>query len=58
MNKKEVIKEIGGENWKMFETWMRGQTVGVSKDGKEDYYTHDVEKFMRRLKGSNESILD
>ena len=50
MNKKEVIKLIGRGSWAAFESWMYGQTVGINADGSEDYYSHDVEKFVRQNK--------
>ena len=46
MNKKEVIKKIGKKRWKEFEEFMRGQTVGLNKDGSFDYYANDVEDFL------------
>ena len=50
MKKEEVIKLIGKSNWKRFCEWMRGQTVGMNKDGSIDYYENDVKAFMRLLK--------
>jgi len=51
MNKQQVIKKIGKANWGKFYKFMRGQTVGICKDGKSyDYYDCDVERFMRKLK--------
>jgi hypothetical protein len=47
MNKKEVIKKIGKENWKEFQEFMVGQTVGINPDGSTDYYYCDVENFLR-----------
>ena len=49
MNKQEVIKMIGKENWKRFEKWITGQTCGLNKDGSADYYAWDVDRFMRGL---------
>ncbi|MFH1752279.1 MAG: hypothetical protein ABH821_05060 [archaeon] len=50
MNKKQVIERIGKSKWKEFEEFMRGQTVGVNKDGSFDYYEWDVENFLRPIK--------
>jgi len=47
MKKEEVIKRIGKRGWKQFEKFMRGQTVGINKDGSNDYYKRDVENFLR-----------
>jgi hypothetical protein len=49
MNKKEVIKLIGKENWKEFNKFMQGQTVGIYSDGSTDYYKWDVERFKYHL---------
>lgn len=46
MNAKEVKKLVGTKGWAEFSKWMRGQTVGVNKDGSYDYYSYDVERFM------------
>jgi len=48
MNKLEVIKAIGIDNWSKFEEWMNGQTVGM-EDGELDYYKWDVERFISLL---------
>ena len=48
MNKIEVIKVIGIDNWSKFNKFMRGQTVGII-DGKEDFYKWDVERFISLL---------
>ena len=50
MNKEEVIKLIGEENWAKFGKWMNGQTVGISDDGQLNYYDWDVERFARWIK--------
>ena len=46
MNKNQVIKLIGKSRWKEFGKWMGGQTVGIGKDGKIDYYDDDVYRFL------------
>ena len=46
MNEEEVKEKIGEENWDEFCNYMRGQTVGMGKDGKTDYYNQDVEKYL------------
>ena len=48
MNKKEVIKLIGKENWKDFLKCMAGQTVGINKDGSDNYYKQDVDRFINK----------
>lgn len=50
MTEKEVKKLIGNKNWKKFMTWMRGQTCGVTDDGKLDFYDCDVQAFVTKLK--------
>jgi len=47
MNKEEVIKMIGKENWKQFTKFMAGQTVGFDK-GIIDYYECDVLQFVNQ----------
>lgn len=51
MNKEEVIRKIGKKNWKNFSKFMNGQTVGIRKDGKTDYYECDVNNFINHMKG-------
>lgn len=46
MKEKEVKEQIGKENWKDFVKFMRGQTVGINKDGSEEYYDYDVHRFQ------------
>jgi len=48
MNKQEVIKLIGKGEWNNFQKWMTGQTIGVNKDGSDDYYKQDVDKFINK----------
>ncbi|MFA4907646.1 MAG: hypothetical protein WC602_05240 [archaeon] len=45
MNKQEVAKLIGKQNWGAFTKWIVGQTVGI-KGGKDDFYDWDVKRFM------------
>lgn len=54
MNKKEVIKKIGKENWKNFQKFMTGQTVGFDK-GITDYYEWDVDVFVSALGRKNKN---
>jgi hypothetical protein len=49
MNKKEIIKLIGKENWKDFSKWMGGQTVGRNPDGSINYYECDVKAYVAKL---------
>jgi hypothetical protein len=48
MKEVEVIALIGKKNWKEFEKYMYGQTVG-KKDGEIDYYSWDVLRFQAYL---------
>ncbi|MFA5930316.1 MAG: hypothetical protein WC861_05525 [Candidatus Micrarchaeia archaeon] len=50
MKKEDVIKKIGPKNWKAFEKFMVGQTVGVYPDGSTDIYECDVENFLHKKK--------
>lgn len=43
---KDKIKKAGG-SWKVFMDWMRGQTVGINKDGTTDFYYYDINRFIR-----------
>jgi len=47
MKKEEAIKRIGEKRWEEFNEFMRGQTVGINKDGSIDYYEQDVENFLK-----------
>ena len=49
MKAKEVEEKIGKENMWKFRVWMRCQTVGF-KEGEADYYSHDVDAFVAKLK--------
>jgi hypothetical protein len=49
MNEKEVKEKIGESNWASFQKWMYGQTTGVTKDGKPDYFEWDVNSFVTML---------
>ncbi len=42
----EELCEKTGKSIKDFHAFMRGQTVGLNKDGSIDYYEHDVERFF------------
>lgn len=48
MNIKKVERTIGIENMKYFFEFMRGQTVGINRNGEIDYYDCDVERFNER----------
>ncbi len=50
MNKKEVTKKIGRENWDKFLDFMEGQT-SLLIDGKPDFFEIDVDNFINKLKG-------
>ena len=43
MNKQEVQEAL----WKDFSQFMNGQTVGITEDGKLDYYESDVQRYLR-----------
>jgi len=45
MRESEVKKYIGENNWKLFNKFMNGKTVGINKDGTFDYYEYDVKRF-------------
>ena len=56
MLKRDVLKVIGKDKWRVFELWMAGQTVGFVNITKRvggktvysheiDYYPQDVERF-------------
>ena len=47
MNKKEILKKIGKENWKKFEDYFVGKTVLINEDGTTDFFDWDVENFIR-----------
>lgn len=46
MNDKEVKKLIGKKQWADFKKWMRGQTVAIDEDGKDNYYDDDVKDYI------------
>ena len=48
MRKEEIIKKIGKENWPLFDKFMFGQTVQKYEDGSTNYYSWDVDIFMRK----------
>lgn len=48
MRKEEVLGKIGAKNWKAFEKFMVGQTVGAYPDGSADIYECDVENFLHK----------
>jgi len=52
MNKEEVLKVLKNNNrtWKEFNKFMTGQTVGLGKNGKIDYYEWDVKNFLARTR--------
>jgi len=39
-------KLIGKKDWKEFEEYMNGQTVGIYPDGTTNFYECDVEQFL------------
>jgi hypothetical protein len=47
MKWEEVVKIIGENKIEDFKEFMRGQTIGINKDGTLDYYEQDVENFLR-----------
>ena len=51
MQKAEVIKKIGVNNWLKFLAFMQGQTISIVRDGKADYYEWDVRNFINKMKG-------
>lgn len=50
MNKQQVIKKIGKENWNKFCEFMMGQTIGW-KNEEANYFKCDVDNFINKLKG-------
>jgi hypothetical protein len=50
MTLQEVIKKIGKDRIEEFLQFMTGQTVGENPDGSFDYYSQDVENFLREPK--------
>jgi len=55
---KVKIGQAGG-NWGTFLKWMHGQTVGMYKDGGVNFYTYDVDRFIRyQCDPANEPIED
>ena len=48
MTIQEVIKKIGICKLQEFYKFMQGQTVGENPDGTFDYYSQDVENFLRK----------
>jgi hypothetical protein len=51
MNKQEVLKKIGKDNWSKFQEFMVGQTISIDWDGKDNYYKCDVDNFINHMKG-------
>ena len=45
MRKEKILELL----WDEFEHWMRGQTVAII-DGELDYYTHDVEAYLTKIR--------
>ncbi len=48
------VRKLLKENkipWAKFAKWMFGQTVGMGKDGKINYYEWDVKRFVHDLEG-------
>jgi len=58
MRKEEAIRKIGKRNWKAFEKFMAGQTVGVYPDGSTDIYECDVENFLHVKKTGKRLFFD
>ena len=58
MRKEDVIKKIGAKNWKAFEKFMAGQTVGAYPDGSADIYECDVENFLHKKKTGKALFFD
>lgn len=50
MNKKQIIKKIGKENWDKFLYFMVGQTCCM-KNNEPDFFECDVDNFLNKLKG-------
>jgi len=44
---KEILKK-NNKTWKDFNKFMNGQTIGIGKDGKIDYYECDVYNFLKQ----------
>lgn len=50
MNINEVIEKIGKDKLLEFEDFMIGQTVEIKEDKSINYYSSDVERFIRLQK--------
>lgn len=42
--------EVKALLWIEFSKWMTGQTLGVYKNGEIDYYEHDVEAYLVKIR--------
>lgn len=47
LDKGQVVRRIGWENWEMFETFMSGRTVEYDEILLDLYYPEDVDAFER-----------
>ena len=53
MNRVEVENKIGKKYIKAFDNFMKGQTVGINKNGSIDYYDIDVNTFIQGHKNND-----
>lgn len=49
LNRKELLKEIGEDNWDSWCEFIMGHTVGVGTNGETLYYENDVKMFKSKL---------
>ena len=54
MNDEEVKKLIGKKQWTSFKKWIKGQTVSIDEDGKENYYNSDVDDYINKKEDKKE----
>ncbi|MEK6970900.1 MAG: hypothetical protein AABW68_04415 [archaeon] len=48
MDEQEVLSVIGNRRWSTILEFMRGQTVGLNKDGSTNDYDQDVWNFAQK----------
>ena len=55
---RQAIEKENG-SWDVFREWIRGQTVGIDKDGEIDFYDCDVNRFiLYQCDPSKEPMID
>lgn len=53
----ELVNLLGKDNYKYYNSWARGKTVGVDKNGQTLNYSHDIDKFLYNV-GYSYSLYD